>query len=53
MGTIEDLGLDAAAFDRARAILLERFRAEAHLSARHEAQVETSLEPVNAKKAIV
>lgn len=44
MGTIEDLALDASAFDRARAILLERFRREAHLSARHEAQVTAELE---------
>jgi hypothetical protein len=53
MGTIEDLGLDVHTFDRARAILLERFRKEAHLSARHEAQVESSLESMNAPKAIV
>ena len=53
MGTIEDLGLDAAQFDKARAILLERFRKEAHLSARHEAQAEASLEGLNAPKAIV
>lgn len=53
MGTIEDLGLDAATFDKARSILLERFRAEAHLSARHEAQVTHELESMNAPKAIV
>lgn len=53
MGTVEDLGLDADQFDKARAILLERFRAEAHLSARHEAQVEQELESMNAPKAIV
>ena len=53
MGTIEDLGLDSDTFDKARSILLERFRKEAHLSARHEAQVETELESLNAKKAIV
>lgn len=55
MGTIEDLGLDARAFDRARAILLERFRNEAHLSARHEAQVTVELEGSGeyAPKAIV
>jgi len=53
MGTIEDLGLDADAFDKARSILLERFRAEAHLSARHEAQVTHELESMNAPKAIV
>lgn len=53
MGTIEDLGLDVATFDRARTILLERFRKEAHLSARHEARVEADLETVNAPKAIV
>lgn len=53
MGTIEDLGLDADAFDKARAILLEKFRAEAHLSARHEAQAELALGKLNAPKAIV
>jgi len=53
MGTIEDLGLDADAFDKARAILLERFRKEAHLSARHEAQVTVELETMNAPKAIL
>lgn len=53
MGTIEDLGLDANAFDKARAILLEKFRAEAHLSARHEAQVEARLESLDAPKAIL
>lgn len=53
MGTIEDLGLDADTFDKARAILLERFRKEAHLSARHEAQVTAELESMNAPKAIV
>lgn len=53
MGTIEDLGLDADAFDKARSILLDRFRKEAHLSARHEAQVESELEGMNAPKAIV
>lgn len=53
MGTLEDLGLDADAFDKARSILLERFRKEAHLSARHEAQVEKELETMNAPKAIV
>lgn len=53
MGTVEDLGLDADQFDKARAILLERFRKEAHLSARHEAQVEHTLENMNAPKAIV
>lgn len=53
MGTIEDLGLDAEMFDRARSILLDRFRKEAHLSARHEAQVEQELEDMNAPKAIV
>lgn len=53
MGTIEDLGLDAATFDKARTILLDRFRREAHLSARHEAQVEQELECMNAPKAIV
>lgn len=53
MGTIEDLGLDATQFDKARTILLERFRKEAHLSARHEAQVTQELESMNAQKAIV
>ena len=53
MGTIEDLSLDAETFDKARSILLERFRAEAHLSARHEAQVTHELESMNAPKAIV
>jgi hypothetical protein len=53
MGTIEDLGLDVATFDKARTILLERFRKEAHLSARHEAQVTAELEGMNAPKAIV
>lgn len=53
MGTIEDLGLDVSQFDKARTILLERFRKEAHLSARHEAQVTQELESMNAQKAIV
>jgi hypothetical protein len=53
MGTIEDLGLSAEAFDKARAILLERFRAEAHLSARHEAQVEHALENLDAPKVLI
>lgn len=53
MGTIEDLGLDAKTFDDARVILLQRFRKEAHLSARHEAHVEQELEGMNAPKAIV
>lgn len=53
MGTIEDLGLDSDTFDRARKILLERFRKEAHLSARHEAQVTVELEGLSATKAIV
>ena len=56
MGTIEDLGLDADAFDKARTILLEKFRKEAHLSARHEAQIEQVLMgevDENAPKAIV
>lgn len=53
MGTLEDLGLDAATFDRARAMLLERFRREAHLSARHEAQVTAELESPLAQKAIL
>lgn len=53
MGTIEDLGLDVETFDKARTILLERFRKEAHLSARHEAQVTAELEGMNAPKAIV
>lgn len=53
MGTIEDLGLDARTFDRARAMLLERFRREAHLSARHEAQVTHELEGEYAPKAII
>lgn len=53
MGTIEDLGLDASTFDKARAILLERFRREAHLSAKHEAQVTAELESANAQKAIL
>ena len=53
MGTIEDLGLNAETFDRARAILLERFRREAHLSARHEAQVSVELEGASAQKAIL
>ena len=53
MGTIEDLGLNADQFDKARAILLERFRKEAHLSARHEAQAEASLESLSVPKAIV
>lgn len=53
MGTLEDLGLDSDDFDRARAILLDKFRKEAHLSARHEAQVENELEIKRAKKAIV
>jgi hypothetical protein len=53
MGTIEDLGLDAGQFDKARTVLLDRFRKEAHLSARHEAQVEKELEGMNAAKAIV
>lgn len=53
MGTLEDLGLDAATFDKARALLLDRFRREAHLSARHEAQVSEELENVRAIKAIL
>lgn len=53
MGTIEDLGLDVDMFDKARSILLDRFRKEAHLSARHEAQVTESLEGLDAPKAIV
>lgn len=53
MGTLEDLGLDAGTFDRARAMLLERFRREAHLSARHEAQVTAELESPLAQKAIL
>lgn len=52
MGTIEDLGLDVGTFDKARNILLDRFRREAHLSARHEAQVEVELEGTDAPKAI-
>jgi len=53
MGTVEDLGLDASTFDKARTILLDRFRKEAHLSAKHEAQVTVELEGLNAPKAIV
>ena len=53
MGTLEDLGLDVDTFDKARAILLERFRREAHLSAKHEAQVTVQLEGSSAKKAIL
>lgn len=53
MGTIEDLGLDAGTFDQARATLLERFRREAHLSAKHEAQVTAELESPLAQKAIL
>lgn len=52
MGTLEDLGLDVDTFDKARAILLERFRREAHLSAKHEAQVTVQLEGGMVRKAI-
>lgn len=52
MGTLEDLGLDVDTFDKARAILLERFRREAHLSAKHEAQVTVQLENGISRKAI-
>lgn len=54
MGTLEDIGLDSDTFDKARALLLARFRREAHLSARHEAHVEQELlGEVNAPKAII
>lgn len=52
MGTVEDLGLDADTFDKARTILLDRFRKEAHLSARHEAQVTQEMEGLSAPKAL-
>jgi hypothetical protein len=52
MGTVEDLGLDASTFDKARTILLDRFRKEAHLSAKHEAQVTAELEGMTLPRAI-
>lgn len=53
MGTLEDIGVDSDTFDKARAVLLDRFRREAHLSAKHEAQVTAELEDLSAPKAIL
>jgi RNA polymerase-interacting CarD/CdnL/TRCF family regulator len=44
MGTIMEMGLDAASVSRARTILLRRFQEEANLSSRLEANVTKELE---------